>query len=128
MPIGSRIPIDCTGSGRAFLSALPQDDALRLLQSAPRVAHTMHTRIDETELLDRLSDERRCGYNINKEEMFLGDMTLAAPISKGAGQHAAAVHIVETTTRWSLQHSREKLAHIMLEGARSVNKSIRARE
>src|SRR3546814_5876296 len=48
----------CTGSGRAFLSALPQDDALRQLQSAPRVAHTMHTRIDETELLDLLSDAR----------------------------------------------------------------------
>src|SRR3546814_2636413 len=59
MPIGSRIPMYCTGSGRAFLSALPQDDALRLLQSAPRVAHTMHTRIDETELLDLLSDARR---------------------------------------------------------------------
>src|SRR3546814_842425 len=70
MPIGSRIPMYCTGSGRAFLSALPQDDALRLLQSAPRVAHTMHTRIDETELLDLLSDARRCGYTINKEEQI----------------------------------------------------------
>src|SRR5690606_19682792 len=31
MPIGSRIPMYCTSAGRAYLSALPKDEAIRLL-------------------------------------------------------------------------------------------------
>lgn len=126
MPIGSRIPMYCTGSGRAILSVLPKDEVLGVLRGAPRVAHTMHTRTDEAELLDLLHEARRCGYAINQEELFLGDMTLAAPILNGAGQPVAAVHIVAPTSRWKLRDAMEKLAPALLACARSLNNSIRA--
>jgi len=50
MPIGSRIPMYCTGSGRAYLSALPEDDARRLLKASRRAAHTVHTKTDIEEI------------------------------------------------------------------------------
>lgn len=126
MPIGSRIPMYCTGSGRAYLSALAQDEALRLLNATVRVAHTMHTCTDEAELLNLLSEARMRGYAINKEELFLGDMTLAVPILNGSGRPVAAVHIVAPTSRWKLQDAQERLAPALLACARSLNNSIRA--
>ncbi|HEU0231474.1 MAG TPA: IclR family transcriptional regulator, partial [Burkholderiaceae bacterium] len=101
MPIGSRIPLYCTGSGRAYLSALPEDEAIALLRAGPRVAHTMYTRMDEGELLELLRNARRQGYAVNEQELFLGDTTLAAPIIDGNGQPVAAVHIVAPSSRWA---------------------------
>lgn len=126
MPIGSRIPMYCTGSGRAVLSALPKDEALALLRAAPRVAHTMHTRTDEAELLALLHEARRRGYAVNQEELFLGDMTLAAPVLNRAGYPVAAVHIVAPTSRWKLHDAIEQLSPALLSCARSLNNSIRA--
>jgi DNA-binding IclR family transcriptional regulator len=126
MPIGSRIPMYCTGSGRAYLSALPKDDALALLRAIPRIVHTMHTRTHEVELLDLLAEASRRGYAVNNEELFLGDMTLAAPILNGSGRPVAAVHIVAPTSRWNLQDAQERLAPALLACARSLNNSIRA--
>lgn len=126
MPIGSRIPMYCTGSGRAYLSALPADSARALLQASPRVAHTIHTRTGEAELLALLREAGQCGYAVNQEELFLGDMTLAAPICNGAGTPVAAVHVVAPTSRWKLKEARERLAPPLLSCARALSNSIRA--
>jgi PcaR/PcaU/PobR family beta-ketoadipate pathway transcriptional regulator len=126
MPIGSRIPMYCTGSGRAYLSALPEHQALAALRASTRIAHTMHTRTDETELLELLRSARRQGYAVNEQELFLGDTTLAAPILDGHGQAIAAVHIVAPTSRWTLADAREKLVPALLTCARSLSNSIRA--
>lgn len=125
MPIGSRIPLYCTGSGRAYLSALPEDEAVALLRASPRVAHTMYTRTDEDELLSLLRNARRQGYAVNEQELFLGDTTLAAPIIDGTGRPVAAVHIVAPTSRWTLEDARTKLAPALLTCARSLSNSVR---
>lgn len=128
MPIGRRIPMYCTGSGRAFLSALPDYQALAHLRAVPLVAHTMYTCTDEDELVEHLHRAARQGYAVNKEELFLGDMTLAAPIRNGRGEPVAAVHIVAPTSRWRQQDAEEKLAPLLLDCARSLSNSIRAME
>ncbi|TAL90640.1 MAG: IclR family transcriptional regulator [Candidimonas sp.] len=126
MPIGSRIPLYCTGSGRAYLSALAEDDAVALLRASHRVAHTMYTRTSEAELLELLRNARRQGYAVNEQELFLGDMTLAAPIISGSGQPVAVVHIVAPTSRWTLAEAQTKLAPALLTCARSLSNSVRA--
>jgi DNA-binding IclR family transcriptional regulator len=126
MPIGCRIPMYCTGSGRAFLSALPAHDALARLRAVPLIGHTMHTCTDEARLVEILQQARQRGYAVNKEELFLGDMTIAAPIRNGAGRPVAAVHIVAPTSRWKPEQVEEKLAPLLLDCARSLNNSIRA--
>ena len=61
MPIGSRIPMYCTASGRAYLSALPEDEARGLIEASDRVTHTAHTRTDVDEILEVLRQVRRQG-------------------------------------------------------------------
>jgi DNA-binding IclR family transcriptional regulator len=126
MPIGSRIPMYCTGSGRAWLSALPDAEALALLRASERVAHTRHTLTDEAAILAELGQARQRGYAINREELFLGDMTLGAPVIGSHGRPVAAVHIVAPTSRWTPEEAESRLGPALLACARSLSNSVRA--
>ncbi|GAD20852.1 IclR family transcriptional regulator [Acidovorax sp. MR-S7] len=126
MPIGSRIPMYCTGSGRAWLSALPDAEALALLRASERVVHTRHTLTDEAAILAELGQARQRGYAINREELFLGDMTLGAPVIGSHGRPVAAVHIVAPTSRWTPEEAESRLGPALLACARSLSNSVRA--
>ncbi|WP_369641508.1 IclR family transcriptional regulator [Acidovorax sp. A79] len=126
MPIGSRIPMYCTASGRAWLSALPDEEALALLRVSDRVVHTRCTITDESAILAELNQARQRGYAVNREELFLGDMTLGAPVIGSHGRPVAAVHIVAPTSRWTLEEAESRLGRSLLACARSLSNSVRA--
>lgn len=128
MPVGSRVPMYCTGSGRAFLSALPEPEALRLIEASERKAHTVHTQTEISAILQDLRQTRLRGYAVNGEELFLGDMTLAAPVCDGSGRPVAAVHVVAPTSRWTRERAERRLAPALLQCALSLNAVARAVE
>jgi len=125
MPIGSRIPMYCTGSGRAYLSALGDDEVHAALAASELKRHTQQTLTSLEEIYAQIEATRRKGYAINNEELFLGDMTIAAPIVGSQGQPVAAVHVVAPTSRWSLEEAERKLAPAVIECARAIRTSIR---
>lgn len=125
MPIGSRIPMYCTASGRAYLSALPPEQARALLSAAERTVRTPHTRTGIDEILEVLASVREKGYACNSEELFLGDMTIASPVLNNQGAPVAAVHVVAPTSRWTQEEAEKRLGSLVLECARSVSNSIR---
>ncbi|UUT23890.1 IclR family transcriptional regulator [Pseudomonas sp. T8] len=125
MPIGSRIPMYCTGSGRAYLSALPDQEALAMLQASDRQAHTRHTLTGIDAIHGKIVATRQRGYALNQEELFLGDMSIAAPIIGSQGLPVAAVHVVIPSSRWTLEEAERKLAPSVIECARAIRTSIR---
>lgn len=125
MPIGSRIPMYCTASGRAYLSALPLEQARAKLQASNLVARTPHTRTDIEDILQILEAIAERGYASNVEELFLGDMTIAAPIVNNQGMPVAAVHVVAPTSRWTQAEAEKRMGSLVLECARSISNSIR---
>jgi PcaR/PcaU/PobR family beta-ketoadipate pathway transcriptional regulator len=126
MPIGSRIPMYCTASGRAYLSALPEDEARTLIEACDRVPNTAHTRTGVDEILEELRLARLQGFATNAEELFLGDMTIAAPVMGSQGRPVASVHLVAPTSRWTLEEAVRKLAPTLLLCARSLTNSARS--
>lgn len=125
MPIGSRIPMYCTASGRAYLSALPQQEAQALLASSAMLARTPHTKTDLDAIMATLAEARQKGYAYNNEELFLGDMTIASPIIGSQGLPVAAVHVVAPTSRWTLDEAERRLGPLVLECARAISNSVR---
>lgn len=125
MPIGSRIPMYCTGSGRAYLSMLPEEEARRLLKLSTRKSHTPHTRTDIDEIVKLLRSARRQGYASNREELFLGDMSISAAIVGAQGQALGAVHVVAPTSRWTMTEAEQRLAPSVIECARAISNSAR---
>lgn len=125
MPIGSRIPMYCAASGRAWLSALPEDEARDLVQRSNRVAHTGSTKTQVDDIMDAVRQARERGYATNQEELYLGDMTLAAPVLGARGRPVAAVHVVAPTSRWTMDEAKQRLAPALLQCARAVSSSAR---
>ncbi|KVT72128.1 IclR family transcriptional regulator [Burkholderia ubonensis] len=128
MPIGSRIPMYCTGSGRAFLSALPPGEARDRLCRMAREPFTPRTVTALDDLVALLDDARRNGYATNQEELFIGDMSIAAPVLGNQGRPVAAVHVVAPTSRWTLDEALRKLAPTVIDCARGISNSIRTLE
>ena len=126
MPIGSRVPMYCTASGRAYLSALPEDEARALIEASDRVVHTTRTRTDVDEIMGALRAARARGYATNEEELVLGDKTIAAPVLGSQGRPVASVHVVAPTSRWTMEEAERKLAPALLLCARSLTSSARS--
>lgn len=125
MPIGSRIPMYCTASGRAYLAALPEDESRALLERSERMTHTQYTVTDLGEIDSRLARARLSGYASNREELFIGDMTIAAAVVDGERRPVGSVHVVAPTSRWTLAEAEQRLAPAVIDCARGISNSIR---
>jgi len=125
MPIGSRIPMYCTASGRAYLSALPDGEARALIERSSRIAHTPYTLTSVEDVMAELKQARLRGYAMNSEELFLGDMTIASPVIGGKGRPLGAIHVVAPTARWTVEDTERKLAPPLLQCARAISSSVR---
>lgn len=126
MHIGSRIPTYCTGSGRAYLSALPWDEAVSIIERSNLVQHTEWTECDIDRLREIILETKRKGFSHNKEELYLGDMTVGAAVMGSGGRPVGAVHVVAPTSRWSLESACERLGPAVIECANGISRSIRA--
>ena len=125
MPIGSRIPMYLSGGGRAYLSGLPDEDVHAALQASDIRPFTQHTLTDPAAIFERIQAARSKGYATNKEEMFLGDMTLAAPVYGSHGLPVAAVHVVAPSSRWSMEDAELKMGSAIVQCARAISNAIR---
>jgi len=125
MPTGSRIPMYCTASGRAYLSALPEEEVQAILDASEIVRYTEWTETDPAKLMDHIRQARRVGLALNKEEVYLGDMTLGAPIIGRQGTPVASIHIVAPTSRWTAEDAWARLGPAVLDCARGISYAVR---
>lgn len=125
MPIGSRVPMFCTASGRAYLSALEPSKAAAIIQATNKVALTQYTVTDPDKILAGLEKIRQQGYAVNSEEMILGDMTIAAPILNSSGYPVAVVHIVSPTSRWKKEDAEKQLTPSLMQCVLALRNAAR---
>ncbi len=121
MPVGRRLPMYCTASGRAYLSALPPAAARRILGRSRPTAHTPQTLTDPQQIWKRIQAARESGYAWSDQEYYRGDVTIAAPVLGEDGQPLAAVNISAPTSRWTLAQLRAKLAPLLLQSAQAAS-------
>lgn len=91
--MGGRHPLHTTGVGKALLST--RDDVwLSRYFSAPLERETTHSITTEAGLRADLTRARTRGYAMTREEMTLGNISVAAPLGRVEGLPRAAVGIV----------------------------------
>lgn len=121
MPVGRRLPMYCTASGRAYLAALPEATAVDLLRHAQRRRYTPTTVTDVPALVDQLRQARTRGYSFANGEYYQGDLGIGVPILDESGRPIAAINVSGPSTRWTLERMGEELAPLMLETARLIS-------
>jgi IclR family transcriptional regulator, pca regulon regulatory protein len=121
MSVGRRLPMYCTASGRAYLSALPKAEVRAILERSRLRKLTPHTLRDIPRILEIIDAARELGYAWANQECYLGDLTIGAPILGKDGRPVASVNLSGPTSRWNLAELRERLAPLLLETARAAS-------
>jgi DNA-binding IclR family transcriptional regulator len=124
MPIGRRLPMFCTASGRAYLSLLPQAEAREILRGSDRRAYTPTTVTAESKLQRLVSEAALAGFAYANGEYYRGDINVAAPLARPTGAPVGAINISVPMTRWSLARARAELAPLVLETARAISSKL----
>ena len=82
---GRRVPVHCTGVGKALLAQLPDDAVRALLARAGMPAQTPNTITDPEAMLAELAGIRRAGYALDEGEQEIGVRCVAVPVRSALG-------------------------------------------
>lgn len=91
--VGRRVPMHCTGVGKAMLAHLPEKYLADYIFKAPLKKFTEHTITTRRELLRELETVRASGYAMDREEIEPGLTCVAAPILQRDGAPVLAVSL-----------------------------------
>lgn len=123
MPIGTRIPLLVSSSGRAVLSCLEASQIDDILQTTAIKKHTPHTTTDATLLRRIIMQAQTDGYAYADEEYFQGDVTVASAVLDDDSRPIAAVNISVPRPRWTLDKARQELGPLVIRAARAISKN-----
>jgi IclR family acetate operon transcriptional repressor len=105
--VGQRVPLYCTGGGKAILSGLTPDELGAYLARTTLRAFTPKTLAAPDALRAELQQARAQGFALDDEERELGVCCVAAPIFDRLGRCVAALSISGPTSRLPLERAAE---------------------
>jgi len=91
--VGSQFPAHATSMGRVLLAGLSPESLATYFSKAKLESLTPKTVTNRAELEKILTDVRRNGYAVVEEELALGVVSLAVPITDSKGRVVAALNI-----------------------------------
>lgn len=89
---GSRLPAHCTSMGRVLLAALPEAEALAIVEASDLSPRTVHSRTSPGEVMEEIARVRAQGYALVDQEVELGLRSLAVPLVSARGKVVAALN------------------------------------
>lgn len=96
-PVGTRVGLHCSASGKCLLALHPDGEAL--LERLPLPRLTKHTIASRRTLARELAQIRERGYSLDEQETQLGIRCIAAPVVDEAGRTRAAIGVQIPTVR-----------------------------
>jgi IclR family KDG regulon transcriptional repressor len=97
--VGRRLPVHCTGVGKALVAFLPEEVLAGLLSRRGMPAFTSNTITDLERLREELALVRRRGYSVDDQEIEEGLVCVAAPVRDHTGHVVAATSIAGPSSR-----------------------------
>jgi DNA-binding IclR family transcriptional regulator len=121
--LGARVPLHCSGVGKAILAHLSETSVERLIGGRSLAAFTVKTITNSLALKNELEQIRLRGYAIDDEEREEGVRCLAAPVFQSSGEVIAAVSISGPSGRLPLEQL-PKLGLMVRETALEVSRNM----
>jgi len=118
---GGRGPLHATGVGRALLAA-QEDEWIDRFLAVPRERETTRTITDPAALRTEIERTRARGYAFTREEMTLGNVSVAVALPRIEGLPPVAVGLVVHLDR----ADERRLAAVVQQAAREIAAEVRA--
>jgi IclR family KDG regulon transcriptional repressor len=122
--IGKRIPIYCTGLGKAMLAYLPQEQQNKFLPEGEFESFTKCTVKNRKDLDLQLDEIREKGYCLDNQEYVEGLICIAAPVFDHAGDPIAAVSIAVPKYRYEEASRNTNFADIAIKMAAGISTKL----
>lgn len=103
--VGQRVPLYCTGGGKAILSGLPPEQLEAYLARTQLRAFTPRTLASPERLRAELEQSRLRGFALDDEEREAGVCCVAAPVFDRFGRCVAALSISGPSTRLGIERA-----------------------
>lgn len=117
--MGGRLPLHTTGVGRAML-ATRDDTWLAEYFRLPRDRETIHSVTDEATLRSEIARTVELGYAVTRQEMTLGNISVAAALPPNDGMPLAAVGVVTHLTRGEVG----RIAPVVVRTAHDIGRAL----
>jgi IclR family acetate operon transcriptional repressor len=121
--LGSRIPAHASGSGKAMLSALPEDELAIVLRDSHLVQLTSKTITDPDKLRQQFAAIRARGYSYDDEENAMGLRCVAAPIYDEFAEPLGAISLAGPIARLTDERIL-KLGPLVAHTAREITEKL----
>ena len=121
--IGLRMPMYCTGVGKAMLAQMTEREVREIWESTPIEKCTENTITDLDVLLRELAEIRLRGYAIDNEENEIGMRCIAACVQDYTGRADAAFSISATAARMPDERLRE-FSDYVLQTRRDISREL----
>jgi len=102
LPIGSRVPLHATASGKLYLASLSVTHQERLLREIELKAYTENTLHSIKNLRAHLDGVTEQGFSLDNEEFVAGMTAVAVPVVDGRGRYAASLAVHAPISRMSI--------------------------
>ncbi len=112
LPIGSRVPLHCSASGKMYLSTLTRPQQRQILESLNLEKHTANTLLDVDLLMQELAETAERGYARDNEEFLDGMVALAVPLTDAGMRVYGTLSFNAPAMRISLDDSHQYLDNL----------------
>ncbi|WP_394168505.1 IclR family transcriptional regulator [Saccharospirillum alexandrii] len=103
LPVGSHVPINCTASGKLYLSSLSKAARQKVIRNLPLEKRARHTITDPEALNAELDRIKARGYATDNEEFIDGMVAVSVPVLRENGQVIACLFSHGPVIRCSLE-------------------------
>lgn len=97
--VGRRLPVHCTGVGKALIAYLPDEVLTGLVARRGLPSFTRRTITDYESLMTELARTRDRGYSVDNEEIEDGLVCIGAPVRDHTAHVVAAISIAGPSSR-----------------------------
>ncbi|MGE5372131.1 MAG: IclR family transcriptional regulator [Solirubrobacterales bacterium] len=122
--VGSRGPAHCTGSGKALLAGLTDEELAEYLETADLQRFTNDTITDPKVLARELQRVRSDGFALDLCERDEGVRCVAAPIKNHEGRVVAAISVSGPSMRMTTAYINQELISVVTDTARKISEKM----
>jgi IclR family acetate operon transcriptional repressor len=112
LPIGTRVPLHCTASGKLFLASLANKKRIAVVNKINLDARAKNTITDPEQLLDEIEQVQKTGLAIDNEELFNGVIAVGVAIKDKQGRFYSSIAIQAPIFRFSIEQALEHEANL----------------
>ena len=120
-PIGMRVPLYCTASGKLYLSTLPRARRKAIVGKLKMVKHAKNTITDPDELLAQIEEINQTEVSIDNQELYKDVIAIAVAITDKQGRFYSSLAIQAPTTRISTE-DRDKYVPLLQGAAKELSR------